>query len=68
LGPINIATVLAKSSNVGMAHLALSLEPKLIWNTLSGFGFGQVTTSGYPGESAACCRIIRNGDPLESPR
>jgi cell division protein FtsI (penicillin-binding protein 3) len=51
-GPINIATVLAKSSNVGMAHLALSLEPKLIWNTLTGFGFGQVTTSGYPGESA----------------
>jgi cell division protein FtsI (penicillin-binding protein 3) len=52
LGPINIATVLAKSSNVGMARLALSLEPQLIWNTLSRFGFGQVTTSGYPGESA----------------
>jgi cell division protein FtsI (penicillin-binding protein 3) len=52
LGPINLATVLAKSSNVGMARMALSLEPKLIWNTLEGFGFGQVTTSGYPGESA----------------
>ncbi|HWM66865.1 MAG TPA: penicillin-binding transpeptidase domain-containing protein [Steroidobacteraceae bacterium] len=52
LGPVNIATVLAKSSNVGMARLALSLEPQQIWNTLSGFGFGQVTTSGYPGESA----------------
>jgi cell division protein FtsI (penicillin-binding protein 3) len=52
LGAVNIATVLAKGSNVGMAHLALSLEPKLIWNTLTHFGFGQVTTSGYPGESA----------------
>jgi cell division protein FtsI (penicillin-binding protein 3) len=52
LGPINIATVLARSSNVGMAHIALSLQPQLIWNTLTGFGFGQVTTSGYPGESA----------------
>jgi cell division protein FtsI (penicillin-binding protein 3) len=52
LGPVNIATVLAKSSNVGMAHLALSLEPRLIWTTLRGLGFGQVTTSGYPGESA----------------
>ncbi len=51
-GPINIATILAKSSNVGMARLALSLEPQLIWNTLTRFGFGQVTTSGYPGESA----------------
>src|SRR6185437_6197647 len=52
LGPVNIATVLAKSSNVGMARIALNLEPKLIWNTLTHFGFGQVTTSGYPGESA----------------
>ena len=51
-GPVNIATVLARSSNVGMARLALSLEPQLIWNTLTRFGFGQVTTSGYPGESA----------------
>ena len=52
LGAINLATVLAKSSNVGMARLALSLEPQLIWTTLNRLGFGQVTTSGYPGESA----------------
>jgi cell division protein FtsI (penicillin-binding protein 3) len=52
LGAINIATVLAKSSNVGMAHIALSLPPDLIWNTLTRLGFGQVTTSGFPGESA----------------
>jgi cell division protein FtsI (penicillin-binding protein 3) len=52
LGPVNLATVLAKSSNVGMARMALSLEPQQIWTTLNGFGFGQVTTSGYPGESA----------------
>jgi cell division protein FtsI (penicillin-binding protein 3) len=51
-GAINIATVLAKSSNVGMAHIALSLPPEQIWNTLTRFGFGQVTTSGFPGESA----------------
>ena len=52
LGAINIATVLAKSSNVGMAHIALSLPPQEIWTTLNHLGFGQVTTSGYPGESA----------------
>ena len=52
LGAVNIATVLAKSSNVGMARLALSLEPGQIWSTLTKFGFGRVTTSGYPGESA----------------
>jgi cell division protein FtsI (penicillin-binding protein 3) len=52
LGAIDIATVLAKSSNVGMAHLALALAPQQIWTTLTRLGFGQVTTSGYPGESA----------------
>jgi cell division protein FtsI (penicillin-binding protein 3) len=52
LGAVNIATILAKSSNVGMAHLALSLAPEQIWSTLERLGFGQVTTSGFPGESA----------------
>jgi cell division protein FtsI (penicillin-binding protein 3) len=51
-GAINIATVLAKSSNVGMAKIALSLPPQEIWTTLTHLGFGEVTTSGYPGESA----------------
>ncbi len=52
LGSVDIATILAKSSNVGMAKLALSLAPEQIWSTLNRLGFGQVTTSGYPGESA----------------
>ena len=52
LGRIDIATILAKSSNVGMAMIALSLEPQQIWSMLTGAGFGQVTASGFPGESA----------------
>jgi len=52
LGRIDLATVLAKSSNVGMIHLALSLPPEQIWTTLSRLGLGQVTASGFPGESA----------------
>ncbi len=52
LGAIDLATVLAKSSNVAMTKVALSLDPEQIWSTLDALGFGQVTTSGYPGESA----------------
>jgi cell division protein FtsI (penicillin-binding protein 3) len=52
LGRIDLATILAKSSNVGMTLLALSLEPEQMWGTLNHLGFGQVTTSGYPGESS----------------
>jgi len=52
LGAIDLATILAKSSNVGTAKVALSLKPEEIWSTLSGLGLGQVTGSGFPGESA----------------
>jgi cell division protein FtsI (penicillin-binding protein 3) len=52
LGPITLTTVLAKSSNVGMTKMALTLSPDSMRQTLSAFGFGEVTGSGFPGESA----------------
>jgi cell division protein FtsI (penicillin-binding protein 3) len=52
LGVIDLATILAKSSNVGAAKIALSLQPEQIWRTLSAMGLGQVSGSGFPGESA----------------
>lgn len=52
LGPITLTTVLAKSSNVGMSRMALTLSPQSMYQTLEAFGFGQVSGSGYPGESA----------------
>jgi cell division protein FtsI (penicillin-binding protein 3) len=64
LGAIDIATVLAKSSNVGMAHIALTLPPQEIWTTLTKLGFGQVTTSGYPGESAGLLPAYSQWRPI----
>ena len=64
LGAIDIATVLAKSSNVGMAHIALTLPPQEIWTTLNRLGFGQVTTSGYPGESAGLLPAYSQWRPI----
>ncbi len=52
LGTIDVTTVLAKSSNVGTAKIALSLKPQEMWATLDALGFGRVTGSGFPGESA----------------
>lgn len=52
LGVVGLDTILAKSSNVGMAHLALALEKSTIYNTLAALGFGQVSATGFPGESA----------------
>ena len=52
LGTLDVTTVLAKSSNVGAAKIALSLRPQEMWSTLDALGFGRVTGSGFPGESA----------------
>jgi len=51
-GVVDLGQVLARSSNAGMAKIALSLEPALMHDTLAALGFGEVTASGFPGESA----------------
>ncbi|MBD3669373.1 MAG: penicillin-binding protein 2 [Gammaproteobacteria bacterium] len=50
-GPIDLATVIQKSSNVGASRIALSLNPGQFWETFALLGFGAPTGSGYPGES-----------------
>lgn len=52
LGRISLTTVLSRSSNVGATKIALSLEPEQLWGTLTRFGLGSLTASGFPGESA----------------
>jgi len=64
LGAIDMATILAKSSNVGTAKVALSLQPEQIWSTLTGLGLGQVTGSGYPGESAGMLSHYSHWRPI----
>ena len=52
LGRISLATILARSSNVGITKVAMSLEADQLWQTLTRFGLGSLTSSGFPGESA----------------
>jgi cell division protein FtsI (penicillin-binding protein 3) len=52
LGRISLTTVLARSSNVGITKIAMSLEPDQLWQTMTRFGLGALTSSGFPGESA----------------
>jgi len=64
LGQIDLNTILAKSSNVGMAKIALSLEPEQIHTTLTSLGFGKVTASGFPGESAGLLSSASHWRPI----
>jgi cell division protein FtsI (penicillin-binding protein 3) len=52
LGRIDLGTILARSSNVGVGKLALDLDQGQLWSVLNGFGIGRLTESGFPGESA----------------
>jgi cell division protein FtsI (penicillin-binding protein 3) len=64
LGTIDLATILAKSSNVGTAKVALSLQPEQIWSTLTALGLGQVTGSSFPGESAGMLSNYAHWRPI----
>ena len=52
LGRVSLTTVLSRSSNVGATKIAMSLEPDQLWSTMTRFGLGSLTASGFPGESA----------------
>ena len=64
LGTIDLGAVLARSSNVGMAKIALSLDKSQLHGTLQGLGFGKVTESGFPGESAGLLASTANWKPI----
>jgi cell division protein FtsI (penicillin-binding protein 3) len=63
-GALDLATILAKSSNVGTAKVALSLKPEQIWSTLTALGLGQVTGSSFPGESAGMLSNFAHWRPI----
>jgi len=64
LGRISLTTILARSSNVGVTKLAMSLEPDQLWRTMTGFGFGALTSSGFPGESAGLLTHYNHWRPI----
>jgi cell division protein FtsI (penicillin-binding protein 3) len=59
-GVIDVATVIKKSSNVGVSKIALSLEPGILRETLSDAGFGITTGSGFPGEASGFLSPVNN--------
>lgn len=51
-GEIDLATIILKSSNVGASKIALDLPKERYWRFLNQMGFGEPTSTGFPGESA----------------
>ena len=50
-GLISVAGILAKSSQVGIAKMALAMPPNAVFDVLQRVGFGDYTGCGLPGEA-----------------
>ena len=62
---LTVVQVIQHSSNVGAAKIALSLEPKVLWQSFSDAGFGSHTGSRFPGEAVGLLRAADNWKPIE---
>ncbi|MGV6858858.1 MAG: peptidoglycan D,D-transpeptidase FtsI family protein [bacterium] len=64
-GPIDLATIISKSSNVGASKVAMSLEPENLWDIFQKVGFGRSTNSGFPGEVDGVLRDFTHWHKLD---
>ncbi|MEN6630270.1 MAG: penicillin-binding protein 2 [Sulfuricella sp.] len=64
-GTLTISQVIQKSSNVGAAKMALSLQPEYLWNVFDQMGFGKVPHAGFPGEATGRLRPYKTWQPIE---
>lgn len=62
---LTVAQVIQKSSNVGAAKMALSLDAQTMWQSLSDSGFGAQTGSNFPGEASGKLRDPKSWRPIE---
>jgi cell division protein FtsI (penicillin-binding protein 3) len=64
LGRVSLTTILARSSNVGITKLAMTLQPEQLWQTMMRFGLGTLTASSFPGESAGLLTHYSHWRPI----
>ena len=64
-GPLTVAQVIQKSSNVGAAKMALAMPSEILWDMFNQVGFGMQPRSGFPGEVAGKLRAYRHWRPIE---
>ncbi|OAM52321.1 cell division protein [Methylovorus sp. MM2] len=64
-GLLTVSQVIQKSSNVGSAKMALTLEPQYLWSVFNRIGFGTPTHIGFPGEASGRLRNYKTWRPIE---
>ncbi len=64
-GTLTVEQVVAKSSNVGTAKIALGIPAQALWETLTAVGFGQVPHAGLSGAVTGRLRPASTWRPVE---
>lgn len=64
-GVLTVAQVIQKSSNIGIAKIALGFPAKEMWDMFESIGFGQSPNLGFPGEVNGRVRPWKNWRPIE---
>lgn len=64
-GLLTVAEVVAKSSNVGTAKIALDLPARTLWEVYTAAGFGQAPQVGFSGAVPGRLRPYRAWRPIE---
>jgi len=64
-GLLSPTGVIQKSSNIGAAKIAMTLDTSLLYDTYRAFGLGSSTNSGFPGEASGYLKVGRDWRPLE---
>ncbi|WP_297572698.1 penicillin-binding protein 2 [uncultured Deefgea sp.] len=65
VGAATVETIMQKSSNVGVAKMALMMDRESKWNFYKDVGFGEAPHTGFPGEAAGRIRPWKNWRPIE---
>ena len=64
-GPLTVAQVIQKSSNVGTAKIASLLTPEQMWEMYDAIGVGRAPGLGFPGEVTGRLRPWKTWRPIE---
>jgi cell division protein FtsI (penicillin-binding protein 3) len=64
-GMLTVEEVVAKSSTIGTAKIALDLPAQTLWDSYTAAGFGQAPQLGFPGAVAGRLRPARTWRPIE---
>lgn len=64
-GPMTVAQIIQKSSNIGTVKMALQFTPTQQWHLFDQLGFGSALNLGFPGESSGRMRPAKSWKPIE---